>query len=69
MKLPRGPFLEAGAARSVYVIDDGVAVRRPVQIGVTSVSEVEIVSGLSPGERVIISDTAGFEGADSVLLR
>ncbi len=68
-KLPRGPFLEAGAGRAVYVIDDGMAVRRPIQVGVTSVSEVEIVRGLSAGERVIISDTGAFEGADSVLLQ
>jgi HlyD family secretion protein len=69
VKVPRGPFLEAGAGRSVYVIDDGMAVRRPVAVGVTSVSEVEIVSGLAAGERVIISDTAAFEGADRVLLQ
>ncbi len=46
-----------------------MAVRRPVQVGVTSVSEVEVVSGLAAGERVIISDTSAFEGADSVLLQ
>jgi HlyD family secretion protein len=68
LKLPRGPFLEAGAGRTVYVVEDEVAVRRPVRIGVTSVSEVEIVSGLRAGERVVISDTSEFGGADNVLL-
>jgi HlyD family secretion protein len=69
LKLPRGPFLESGAGRSVYVVEDGVAVRRAIQVGVTSVSEVEIVSGLRAGEHVIVSDTSKFDGADNVLLR
>lgn len=69
LKLPRGPFLEAGAGRSVYVVADGVALRRAIRIGVTSVSEVEIVSGLRAGERVIVSDTSEFDGAENVLLR
>jgi HlyD family secretion protein len=68
LKLPRGRFLEAGAGRSVYVVDDGMAQRRAIRIGVTSVSEVEILSGLRAGERVIVSDTGSFERADRVLL-
>lgn len=69
LKLPRGPYLEVGGGRSVYVVADGMAVRRPVRIGVTSVSEVEIVGGLRAGERVVVSDTGGFEGAERVLLQ
>ena len=69
LKLPRGPYLEIGGGRSVYVVADGMAVRRPVRIGVTSVSEVEIVGGLRAGERVVVSDTGGFEGAERVLLQ
>jgi HlyD family secretion protein len=67
--LPRGPFLEAGAGRSVYVVEDGVALRRAIRIGVTGVSAVEIVSGLRAGERVIVSDTSDFDGAENVLLQ
>jgi HlyD family secretion protein len=50
------------------VVDDGMAQRRAIRIGVTSVSEVEILSGLRAGERVIVSDTGSFERADRVLL-
>jgi HlyD family secretion protein len=68
LKLPRGPFLEAGAGRSAYVVEDGAALLRPIQIGVTSVTEVEVVRGLRAGERVVISDTSAFKGAENVLL-
>ncbi|HEU4409900.1 MAG TPA: HlyD family efflux transporter periplasmic adaptor subunit [Polyangiaceae bacterium] len=69
LKLPRGPFLESGGGRQAYVVEGGVASPRPVRVGALSVSEVEVVSGLREGERVVVSDTGGFEGARAVLLR
>ena len=69
LKLPRGPFLESGAGRQVYVLENGVATRRDVQIGAVSVSEVEIVKGLSEGDKVVVSDTSEFAGAKTVLVR
>jgi HlyD family secretion protein len=32
------------------------AVRVPVELGAASVSEIEVIRGLAPGEQVIISD-------------
>jgi HlyD family secretion protein len=68
LKLPRGPFVDSGGGRSAYVVEDGVARRRAISVGVISVSEVEIVSGLSTGERVVISDLSPFSTASTVLL-
>ncbi len=69
LKVARGPFLEDGAGRVVYVIDDKTALKRSILTGSTSISEVEIVSGLEVGDRIIISDIARFEDAENVLLR
>ena len=69
LKVPRGPWLEAGGGRTVYAVADGLAELRPVEIGATSLSEVEITSGLTAGDRIIISDTARFDGAQHVLVR
>lgn len=69
IKVPRGPFLEAGGGRTAYVIADGVAVSRPIEVGSLSVSEVEILSGLEIGDQIIISDTTRFNDAESILLR
>ena len=69
IKVARGPFVEAGAGRSAYVIEDGIAVQRAIAVGALSVSEVEIVSGLEVGDRIIVSDTTRFEGAKKILLR
>lgn len=69
LKVQRGPFLGDGAGRMAYVINGGMAVKRPIKTGRTSISEVEIISGLEENERIIISDIARFENAENVLLR
>ena len=66
LMLPRGPFVENEGGRAAYVMDGDVAVRRPIQIGATSVSAVEIVSGLQASERVVVSGTDTFEDAERV---
>ncbi|HOL67743.1 MAG TPA: efflux RND transporter periplasmic adaptor subunit, partial [bacterium] len=55
-------ILQAGDTYSVYVVKDGKAVRRPVEVGETSGEQVEILTGLSPGEEVI---TLGKENVSS----
>ena len=47
----------------------GVATRRTIETGAVSVSEVEVVKGLTAGERVILSDTTEFANARTVLVR
>jgi HlyD family secretion protein len=69
LKVARGPFLEAGGGHQAYVLADGLATLRPIRVGATSVSEVEIVDGLKEGERVLLSDTEQFNGARTVLVR
>jgi HlyD family secretion protein len=69
VKTARGPFLESGGGRLAYVVENGVAVKREIEVGAVSVSEVEITKGVNPGERVVVSDTSVFEGARSVLIR
>ena len=69
LTLQRGQFLESGGGRIAYLVgDDGIAVRRSIEIGGRSLSAVEIVSGLSEGDAVIISSVDQFRGADSVLI-
>ncbi len=64
----RGPFIEDQSGRFAYVVVDGIAERRPVRIGATSVGAVEILEGLQPGDRVVIAGTDTFENADRVAI-
>jgi HlyD family secretion protein len=69
LKVSRGAFVEAGGGRSAWVVDGKMATRREIQTGVSSIGEVEIVRGLTAGERIVVSDTSGFGEAKSVMLR
>jgi HlyD family secretion protein len=64
--LPRGPFVESEGGRFAYVMHDGIAVRTPVRLGATSVSAVEILSGVKPGDKVVIAGTDTFANAARV---
>ena len=66
LMLPRGPFLEAHGGRFVYVVSDGIATKRTIRTGVSSVGQVEILEGLEPGERVVIAGSAEFDNAETV---
>ena len=65
----RGQFLDSGGGRLAYVVsDDRVATRRQIETGAYSLGAVEILSGLAPGETIVISNLDPFRGAELVLL-
>lgn len=68
LKVARGPFVDAGGGRYAYVVRNGVAERRMIELGTGSLTEIEILSGLAEGERVVVSGTDAFEDADRVLI-
>lgn len=68
LKVARGPFVDAGGGRYAYVVNDGVAERRMIELGAGSMTEIEIVSGLAEGDVVVISGTDAFEDAERVLV-
>jgi HlyD family secretion protein len=68
LKVARGPFLDSGGGRLAYVVNDDVASRVAIQTGATSVAEVEIIAGLSPGDRIVISNLEQFERVATVRL-
>ncbi len=53
-KFERSADISSGT-RAVYVVDGDRAVLTPVELGAASVSEIEVVNGLKPGDEVIVS--------------
>jgi HlyD family secretion protein len=64
----RGPFMDTGGGRFAFVVDDDMATRRPIEIGATSMTDIEILGGLQAGERIVISGTDEFADADRILI-
>ena len=68
LMVQRGPFLDTGGGRIAYVVSDGLAMRRPIQIGASSINSLEIVSGLAEGDTIVISSINQFQSAGTVYL-
>lgn len=68
LKIRNGAFVESGGGRIAYVIKDDVATRREIMLGVRSIAEVEIASGLQEGDRLIISSLDRFNDVETLLI-
>ena len=64
----RGPFVDTDGGRSAFVVNDDIAQRRAIETGASSMTDVEILSGLDAGERIVISGTDEFADADRILI-
>ncbi|TCQ06527.1 HlyD family efflux transporter periplasmic adaptor subunit [Sphingomonas sp. PP-CC-3A-396] len=64
MVAPIGGWLESGGGAFAFVVDaDGLhARRRAVTVGRRSPEQIEILSGLSVGDRIVTSSTASIKG-------
>ena len=60
LRLRNGPFYQGGQEQPVFVLAGGRAVRRVVRFGDSNTDYVQVLSGLSKGEEVIVSDTKAF---------
>ncbi|GAA3925601.1 efflux RND transporter periplasmic adaptor subunit [Luteimonas lutimaris] len=66
LMVERGPFLEQDGGSVAWVVEGGSATRRPIQAGASSLGQVEIMSGLKEGDRIVVSGTDQFGNADRV---
>jgi len=67
LQFERGALIDEGT-RAVYVVQGDHAVRTPVELGAASVSSIEVIRGLKPGDNVIISDTREFNDTPDLLI-
>lgn len=69
--VPRGSFYQASGGEYMYVVDEEgkTARRRPVRIGRQNPQYYEVVEGVQPGEKVIISGYDLFGENERLILR
>ena len=68
LMLARGPFVESEGGRFAYLVQNNIATRIPFKLGATSISAVEVLSGLKEGDKVVVAGTDQFENAEKVSL-
>ncbi|TVR69583.1 MAG: HlyD family efflux transporter periplasmic adaptor subunit [Marinilabiliales bacterium] len=69
--IPRGGFYQSTGGQWVYVVDPSgsYAIRRDIRIGRQNPRFYEVLEGLYPGERVIVSSYDNFGNVDRLVLR
>ena len=67
--VPASATVAEDDATVVYVVEDGAAVRRPVETGIRSGNYVEILEGLGPDETIVLSGQARLRNGSRVLAR
>jgi HlyD family secretion protein len=54
VRAPQSAVFRDGDAYAVFAVEDGVARRTPVEVGLQNGMEAEIRAGLAPGARVVV---------------
>ena len=67
MKVRRGSFMQSGGFYA-FKLEGDIATKVNIQIGATSMREVEILSGLKPNDQIIISNYDEYSNTDTFLL-
>jgi HlyD family secretion protein len=67
--LDSGVALNGQGRQALYVIRDGVAQKRTLDLGLSDGAQVEIRSGAQVGERVIVSETTSFKHLERIRVR
>lgn len=68
LAVQRGSFVDESGGAYAYVVHDGIAEKRPIRVGASSIDKVEILDGLKEGDRIVISGTDSFKNAARVAI-
>jgi HlyD family secretion protein len=69
VRIRRGPFASGEGVQQVFVVRGDRAVRTPVELGLSSFDQFEVVRGLVPGDEAIISDMNDYTRLKEVRIR
>lgn len=70
MRIANASYYVGKGEYELFVIDgDDRAERRKVQLGDSNFEYVEVVSGLRPGDRIIVSDMSGYKNKKKVKIK
>jgi HlyD family secretion protein len=69
LRVKNGPFYQGGREQPVFVVRDGKAERRVVRFGESNLDYVQILSGLRPGEEIVLSDMKDYLETPSLTIK
>ncbi|HEV2622734.1 MAG TPA: efflux RND transporter periplasmic adaptor subunit [Frateuria sp.] len=68
LTVQRGSFVDESGGNYAYVVRGGIAEKKPIRVGASSIDKVEILDGLKEGDKIVISGTDNFKDAAKVAI-
>lgn len=68
IRVANGPMFRGRKQQAIYVVENGVAKRREIKIGLSNFDYVEVLDNLKVGEKVIITDMADYAHLEEVVI-
>jgi HlyD family secretion protein len=71
IQIPRGSFYQTTGGNWIFVVgeDETQAERRDIRLGRQNPRYYEVVEGLQPGEKVVVSSYRGYEDKDILVIK
>jgi RND family efflux transporter MFP subunit len=66
LQVPRVALIEADGTSSVFVVEDGKAVQRPVTTGLVDGGNIEVTTGVTDGDSVVVVGHTGLKDGNAV---
>ncbi len=67
--VPKDAVVERAGKPCVFVVEGGKAQQREVSVGITNNEQMEILSGVKPGESVVVIGAQGLQDGDAVQVK
>ncbi|MFY0606366.1 MAG: efflux RND transporter periplasmic adaptor subunit [Cyclobacteriaceae bacterium] len=71
IQIPRGSFYQTTGGNWIFVLtaDESEAVRRDIRLGRQNPRYYEVIEGLQPGEKVVVSSYEGYDDKDKLVFK
>ncbi|MEQ9305085.1 MAG: efflux RND transporter periplasmic adaptor subunit [Marinoscillum sp.] len=71
IQIPRGSFYQTTGGNWIFVLteDESEAVRRQIKLGRQNQRFYEVIEGLQPGEKVVVSSYEGYDDKDKLVFK
>ena len=61
LRIANGSYYVGKGEYDLFVVNDGELLKRKVRLGDSNFEYVEVVSGLQPGDEVVVSDMSNYK--------
>jgi HlyD family secretion protein len=69
LRVTNGPAFNGKRKQFIYVVKNGIAYRREVEVGLSNFDFVEIKGGLQKGESIVLTDMSQFENMEEISIK